>query len=202
MERFVYRNGKHSSLSSAGISLIVCSRDRSTKLRQFLDNLVVDDFLRTGAELVLVDNGSGDSTLAEMESFAGRQPFPVLVAVQPHPGLSRARNTGVRHSRAALLAFTDDDCVLDSLYLSNCVKLFENERWAYAGGTILPGNECRPAYGTRHYTRQLVVHPGTVLPAGLISGANMVFRRRVFEVAGLFDTSLGAGTRYRCEDVD
>jgi len=115
---------------------------------------------------------------------------------------ARARNTGVSCARAKLLAFTDDDCVIAAGYLQGGVALFADERWAFAGGSILPGNSYVPAYGTCRYENFQEISPGSVVPTGVISGANMILRRKVFDTIGLFDISLGAGTKYRCEDVD
>jgi GT2 family glycosyltransferase len=48
----------------------------------------------------------------------------------------------------------------------------------------------------------VAIPPRSVVPAGVIQGANMAFRRDVLERIGGFDGALGAGTPFASEDVD
>ena len=56
-------------------------------------------------EVVVVDNApSDDATRKVVDTFPG-----VRYVIERRPGLSIARNTGVRRSTGAIVAFTDDD---------------------------------------------------------------------------------------------
>lgn len=57
------------------------------------------------AEVIVVDDGSTDGTVAVAEAFGP----PVRCVRQPHAGASRARNLGVAEATGALLAFLDAD---------------------------------------------------------------------------------------------
>ena len=66
----------------------------------------------TAFELLVVDNGSTDDTVAIVNQF--RAPFPVHVIIEPEKGVGCAVDTGFRHAIAAgasLLARTDADCL-------------------------------------------------------------------------------------------
>jgi glycosyltransferase involved in cell wall biosynthesis len=66
----------------------------------------------TGFELLVVDNGSTDDTVAIARAFDA--PFPVHVLVEPEKGVGCAVDTGFRHAIAAgatRLARTDADCL-------------------------------------------------------------------------------------------
>jgi glycosyltransferase involved in cell wall biosynthesis len=64
-------------------------------------------------EVLVVDNGSTDSTPDLVSRFVGRgHRFRVVSAVD-HAGLSYARNVGVEHARGRAVAFCDDDDVVD-----------------------------------------------------------------------------------------
>jgi glycosyltransferase involved in cell wall biosynthesis len=64
--------------------------------------------------LVVVDNGSSDSTAAVARSFAQSAPFPVHVISEPARGTGCAVDTGFRYAiehGASYLARTDADCL-------------------------------------------------------------------------------------------
>ena len=108
------------------ISLILCTRDRAGALKGALDAVAALDFAGTW-EVVLVDNGSSDTTKAVIEDFAKKVAFPVRYVHQPIKGLSNARNAGLAAARGAIIAFTDDDCYVSA---ARCVYLGD-EKTAY-----------------------------------------------------------------------
>ena len=63
-------------------------------------------------ELLIVDNGSTDHTSNIVTSFEDR--LPVKRLWQPEPGLSNARNFGIRHAAGKYIIWTDDDVLLDT----------------------------------------------------------------------------------------
>ena len=68
----------------------------------------------TDLTLLVVDNGSTDTTVAVVRAFQGRAPFPVHVIVEPEKGVGCAVDTGFRHAIAAgatMIARTDADCL-------------------------------------------------------------------------------------------
>jgi glycosyltransferase involved in cell wall biosynthesis len=90
--------------------VIVPAYNEAAKIRQTLRALTAQT--DTGFELLVVDNGSTDDTVAIARAF--RAPFPVHVIVEPEKGVGCAVDTGFRHAIAAgatLLARTDADCL-------------------------------------------------------------------------------------------
>ena len=76
------------------VSLILCTRNRASALREALraiGGLVFDGQW----ECVIVDNGSTDNTRDVIDKFAASAPFPVRYTQQPIKGLSNARNAGL-----------------------------------------------------------------------------------------------------------
>ena len=183
-------------------SIIICSRNRAAQLSTCLDSIHEDEMLATAAELVLVDNGSMDDTHQIMEQHADRARYPVLVRQEPDAGLSRARNVGLDAATGDLLLFTDDDCYLDPGYIPLAVEIFESEDVDFGGGQIILHDERDASVGHNLFEHRKTLEPGRFIPAGAIQGSSMIFHRRVFEAIGFFDTMLGPGTSFNCEDID
>lgn len=183
-------------------SVIICSRNRATKLAACLEAIREEEMLATASELVLVDNGSTDDTHRIMERHADRVSYPVLVRQEPEAGLSRARNVGLDASTGDLLLFTDDDCYMAPGYISLAVEIFESEAFDFGGGQAVLHEDRDAFVGYNLFEHRKTLEPGRFIPAGTIQGSSMIFRRRVVERVGYFDCMLGAGTPFPCEDID
>lgn len=183
------------------LSLIVCTRDRSTYLDAFFLGLAR---LRPAVpwELVIVDNGSSDDTAARLRALSPAVNAPVTIVSEPRAGLGRARNAGVRRARGALLAFTDDDCYPAEDYPDRVVEAFADAALGFIGGCILLHDPEDHAITIRADPVPIAIPPRSVVPTGLVQGANMAFRREVLERIGGFDDALGPGTPFCNDDVD
>jgi glycosyltransferase involved in cell wall biosynthesis len=153
-------------------------------------------------EIVVVDNGSNDSTRHEIDRAARRLPN-LVPAHEPVPGLSLARNRALQLARGTLVAFTDDDCYPASDYLDRCVEAFGNARLGFVGGRVLLHDPQDKPITIQLSSRPVRYPPGSFVPPGAIHGANFVFRRKALEQAGGFDTLFGAGAPLKAgEDLD
>ena len=97
------------------ISVVVCTRDRPGSLRDALENLVQLEYPHF--EVLVVDNNPDSGlTPAVVESFASRT---VRLVDAPGQGLSIARNVALRNAKYNVVAFTDDDVLVDPHWLTN-----------------------------------------------------------------------------------
>lgn len=188
--------------ATAAVSLVVCTRNRAAALEAMLATIQAADVSNANGELVIVDNGSTDHTDRVARAHAADVSYPVAVVQAPLAGLSRARNVGIDAARGSLIAFTDDDCRLGEDYLARVVKAFSEEGLGYAGGRILHANSSDARYGGDERAERVDLPPRSFVAPGQIQGASMTFRREVIDRVGRFDEELGAGEKWRCEDVD
>ena len=181
--------------------MVVCTRDRVHELKQCVESLSqVRE--RTPFELVIVDNGSSGSAVFDL----AEQHAAVCVA-EPVPGLSRARNRGVRASTGDIVAFIDDDARPDPAWLPELAREFEDPEVMAATGRTLPltvETDAQKLYDElggydRRYNRRMVFDRHT--PnwfemsnfGGIGTGGNMAFRREAFRLWPGFDERLGRG---------
>ncbi len=195
------------------VRVVVATRDRPEMLAKCLDSLLVQD--HPDFEIVVVDNAP--ATRATRDLIAERYAQRVRYLHEPRPGLANAHNRGIADLRTELVAFTDDDVIVDRAWLSTITAPFEeSDKIGCVTGAIVPAElETRAQYwtelhggflkGNRRQTFDLAenrpanpLFPYAVGQVG--SGANMAFSRAALMAIGGFDPALGAGTTARGGD--
>lgn len=184
------------------LSLIICSRNRSRALEQCLQKLPLGKIQQAEAEIILIDSHSTDDTRQVLQEFQHHREHYVTIATARKPGLGFARNLGVSISSADTIAFTDDDCYLDENYFEKAAGVFESSDFHYCGGKILLFDEHDAMVSVNYQNRFELIPAFSFIETGKIQGANLVVHRDVFRSIGGFDPALGAGTRFRCEDIE
>ncbi len=117
------------------MSVVVCAYNAADTLDDCLESLGKLDY--PDYEVILVNDGSKDAT----EAIAHRYPF-VRVITTPNNGLSAARNIGLSAATGAIVAYTDADVRVDSLWLTYLVQPFLNSDVVAAGGpNVVPADD-------------------------------------------------------------
>lgn len=123
---------------SVDVTIVVCTHNNAGLLRDCLASILADRSAAT-RELLVVDNGSTDDTVAAVAEFVGvRADVPVRYVVEPKLGHSHARNCGVAHARGRLLLFTDDDVLVSNGWTDALASAFADPEVGAAGGRTLP----------------------------------------------------------------
>lgn len=181
------------------ITVILCTFNRCQLLAKAL-NSVAHSTLPDAVdwEVLVVDNNSSDQTPDVINSFRLQYPGRFRYLFEAQPGKSHALNAGVREARGNLLAFIDDDVVVEPTWLQNLTAAFNDGKWAGAGGRILPENTFSPPPWVPVQNRYALAPLALFSPdlaAGPLAeapfGANMAFQKWVFEKYGGFRTDLG-----------
>lgn len=96
------------------VSIIIPFFNAADYLRRCLDSVINQDL--DNYEVVCVNDGSTDGSLAVAEEYASVHPF-VRIISQPNGGLSNARNSGMRVAVGEYLLFVDADDYLEQRVL-------------------------------------------------------------------------------------
>jgi GT2 family glycosyltransferase len=202
--------------SPAPITVVLCTRDRPESLRQAIASLLAIDF--PDFEILIVDNASATNAsqlvVEEVDDPRIRLVFEQL------PGLARARNRGVLLASHEFIAFTDDDVMVDSHWLTGLMDGFNaaddvacvcgmvptgelrSFAQAYFDGRVTWGRSCiQRLYRLATPPEGQVLFPFQVGQYG--TGANFGMRRSTLIELGGFDEALGVGSPTRGgEDID
>jgi len=198
------------------LSVVIATYNRADLLQQALRALEaqqVPDSLRW--EIVVVDNNSRDATPQVVHTFSETSPVCVHYVFEPRQGQSHARNRGIQESRGAVIAFTDDDVLPAPDWVAGIHAAFDRWKTDGVGGRILPQWDASPPLWLSQSRdllarlalmdseeSRLLTFPTQGWPQ--VWGANMAFRRDLFEKVGTFDPDRGMmGTKlFRGEEVD
>ena len=191
----------HAPADHPSLSLVVCTRDRAEQLRRCLGHVARAE-LPARFELVVVDNGSTDHTGPVVADHARTAPYPVVALCEPVPGLARARNRGAAAAGGAVLAFTDDDCLVERTHAARLAAAFAALPIGFASGRVLAAGEGEAPAALQPAASFRFLRPGRPVRPGTGQGANLAVRAAALGAVGGFDERLGAGTPFRCEDVD
>jgi len=183
-------NSRHKSGES--LSVIVCTRNRAAKLVRCLEALLAMKTEGLRWELICVDNASTDDTRRVIEAFARKSYVPIKYVLERAARLSLARNSGLSNSSGDILAFTDDDCIVDPHWLSIISKEFrEDTSLALLGGRVELHDKRDLPFGIRPYKERVAIDPNNVF--SFVGAGNMALRRGVIGSIGIFDTRFGPG---------
>lgn len=105
-------------------TLIICTKDRAGDLQRCLDSVVTQT--RLPDELIVVDSGS-DDTATRVAAFQEQAPSCKVEYLRSEPGLTKQRNVGIAHAHNDIVHFLDDDVILDSHYMDEIQKTYEND---------------------------------------------------------------------------
>jgi glycosyltransferase involved in cell wall biosynthesis len=186
--------------SALGVSAIICTRNRAVSLARTLQTMAE---LELGSdakfELIVVDNGSSDQTPQVVEQFVALAPFPVRYVPEPRPGLSAARNRGIKSSAGDLILFTDDDCLVAKDWVTAALRAFAGKPLQVIGGRVDLHNPQHLPITIRTAPDRATLRSVNDL-FGFAIGANLTFGRAVVEQIGWFDEMLGPGSPAQSAD--
>jgi O-antigen biosynthesis protein len=192
----------HNGQSPPAISVAVCTRDRPHRLESCMESLehVAGPLL----EVIVVDNAPTTDATRRLVTARGS---PFRYVHEPRAGLDWARNRAIEVARGEVIAFTDDDCIVDALWIESLAQTFaECNDITAVTGLVTPLEleteaqilfEDYGGFGRGFRRRWHRVGPrarGHVGAGNFGTGANMAFRLSTLKELGGFDPALDVGT--------
>lgn len=195
-----------SPLDTADISVLICAytEERYDDLLAAVASVQQQTLLPTEIILVIDHN--------RLLYTRVKQALPAITVIENRQvrGLSGARNSGILVAKGHFLAFLDDDAMAAPSWLQAISECFRNKAVLGVGGTILPLwlEGCKPDWLPEEFywvvgcTYRGMPRSTTIIRNPI--GANMAFRREVFDKVGGFRTDIGrVGTLpLGCEETE
>jgi glycosyltransferase involved in cell wall biosynthesis len=171
------------------LSIVIATRDAARTLGQQVAAVAQQD-LGEPWELIVVDNGSTDGTIGLLAEWADRVPSMRVISCTA-PGINHARNAGVRAATSDRVLFCDADDVVAVDWARALATALAD--WDLVGGitTTTTLNDHRIQQSRPNPVSDHLRNAFGYLPYAV--GANMGFRRGVFDAIGGFDVAFRLG---------
>ena len=175
------------------VSVIIITKDRRDDLKKAIESLQELDYPQDRLEVVVVEEADEP---AEVEGVK------YIFIPRMNKGFGYARNIGIKNANGEIIAFTDDDCIVEKNWLRELAKPFQDDKvMGVAGGVLV--RDCNligyaenilgfPGGGIRriYQSRNKVIH------IKYLSTCNCAYQKTVFDEFGLFNER----TKYSGED--
>ncbi|MGB8702136.1 MAG: glycosyltransferase family A protein [Thermosynechococcaceae cyanobacterium] len=177
------------------ISIVIPTYNRLPILAKCLYALEQQGF-QAPYEVVVVDDGSTDETLAWLQQQADQLPH-VTWLQQDHGGPAAARNLGVRQARYPFILFIDSDLVVTPTFLQAHWEAWHRAQERLGGDRLF-------TYGRVVNTANFedptaTAYKLTDYSAAYFATGNVMIAKHWLEKAGLFDTQFSL---YGWEDLE
>jgi glycosyltransferase involved in cell wall biosynthesis len=190
-------------MNALDISVVIGTYNRCDMLPRALEGVLGQEAGNVRYEVIVVDNNSIDRTREVVGTLIESGETGLRYVFEAKQGLAHARNAGIAVARAPIIAFTDDDVRVAPSWIAEIKRaLDDHPEVDSVGGRILPRWPCEPpAWLTReHWVGPLALqeygpvpfHVNAERPLSL-AGANLAFRRSVFERLGGFAPAFSEG---------
>lgn len=195
------------------ISVIICTRNREESLKECIDSILCQT--RVPDEIVVIDDGALNIQIIEREC-SQKNVSLIYYPKKQKPGLTVSRNIGITLVQGEIIIFLDDDVILESDYILNICRVFQNDasqEIGGVGGLITNSTQLKSIFrnpskifyrGIKPNGKSVQLTPmGAYLLHPIIdrsdveclSGCNMAYRKKVFNEfqfdEGLSDYALG-----------
>lgn len=183
------------------LSVVVPTRNRDELILGCLTNLLDQSY--SPVEIVVLDQSTNDLTYRAFEQIVARACPSHITARYIHSeriGLDAARNDGIKEAKGDLIAFCDDDILVDRRWAEALVHEFQADpRVGMVFGQTRPYYPPEKGKRTRISVndspkRRVFVTRWAIMGRSIGPGNNMAISKNVIERVGLFDEHLDVGT--------
>jgi len=181
------------------ISAVICSYNRARFILAAVESIFNQNFDKSEYEVIVVDNNSKDNTVELLEKYKQSHPdYNFSYFVEYNQGVAYTRSRCALEAKGAIVAYLDDDSTAQPQWLQHIVSFYDAHPTVYStGGKITPVFLTDiPDWYSKYFfglvgNFNLGDKELKLVKERYPCGANMSFRKRVFEEIGYFNHSLG-----------
>jgi cellulose synthase/poly-beta-1,6-N-acetylglucosamine synthase-like glycosyltransferase/peptidoglycan/xylan/chitin deacetylase (PgdA/CDA1 family) len=118
------------------VSVLIPAYNEAKNVRSTLFSILKNT--RQPDEIIVIDDGSTDDTLAHARAVADVYPGRILILTKKNGGKASALNYGLTHADGDVVIAIDGDTVLDTHCIDALVRPFVSGRVGAAAGKIMP----------------------------------------------------------------
>lgn len=195
--RIVTRTARTPPVRWPAATVVVPARGRSSETRACVESLLALDYPPDLLEVIVVDDASEPPLSGALSGLPIR-----LLRRETNAGQSAARNLASGAARGEVLAFTDNDCVVEAGWLKSLVACLCEPGTDVAGGRVLapPPDGPVAAFESVRSPLDMGAAAGTVgleEPVAYLPSCNLAADREMLRRLGGFDEKMALG-----EDAD
>lgn len=175
------------------VSVICTVLNEGESIKKLLKTLAQQT--RPADEIIFVDGGSSDQTVAVLEAYAAKHQLPLQVMVAAGANISQGRNIAIEAAVGPIIASTDAGVRLDRHWLEELLKPFQTDSPPQVvSGFFVPDPQSvfEVAMGATVLPTVSDINPDTFLP----SSRSIAFLKSSWEAAGRYPEWLDF-----CEDL-
>lgn len=198
VDHFLFSDDVPEREPNSNATIAICTRNRTADLKLCLDALM--KLPDRGQEIIVIDN---DPSTDDTKNLVQLYPS-VRYVFENGKGLNIARNRALSEASNDIVVFTDDDALVDPLWLDNIVRNFDEPLVMCVTGMTMPYEletkaqeefENYSPFGKGFFKKKISSTRSNPLATGHVgAGANMAIRKSLIIYTGLFDEALDAGT--------
>ncbi|MGG3925868.1 glycosyltransferase family A protein [Metabacillus fastidiosus] len=168
------------------ISLIMATIGRTKEVELFLEALLHQTY--ENFELIIVDQNQLPVLNPIIEKYNTQ--LPVIHITSSNPGLSSARNLGIRHADGDIISFPDDDCLYPPNLLENVAAVFQTSSEIDTISTswhdTVTNSRLKSFKDKEEWITNITIWTQ-------VSSITLFIKSEVFHEVGTFDEQLGIG---------
>ncbi|MDQ3678050.1 MAG: glycosyltransferase family 2 protein [Actinomycetota bacterium] len=185
-------------------SVVICTYRRPELVAEAMRSVFAQQYPKDRYELIVVNNDSPDETEKVVLEAARDCPVPFTYLIEKRNGLSYARNTGIAAASNEFVAFLDDDAITCRDWMATFNGVIDEHHALVVGGRVEkafeegfePPSWLEPQYvkhffGINYRDRGRKEKVFRIRYPLYLTGANLVYARRLFDHFGGFDPRLG-----------
>jgi len=176
------------------ISVVIPIYNAEKTIKTCVDSLLNTDYPRDNIEIILVDDGSTDSTSEALSAYNTRN---IKIITQERQGIAAARNTGIKNAHGEIIVFVDADCFVNNDWLKYLIGAFISKNIGGVGGAVF---HAEPETKQETYIAKLNKNLQPYVRRNYmpyLGTANVAYSKHAVDAIGFFDTNLVSG-----EDAD